>query len=146
MFIHSRVTLEIPIPGAEKKYRIENEYIGQVPDAVAAHWLFKAAVKDKKITYIGDSADEAGKFSPEETAAAEMEKYREQAAKLMVDGYEDMELEELRGEVSEATAAFAQLKKEAKALKIPEFGKMNYVELSQAVADAKKAPVTPDGQ
>lgn len=145
MFIHSRVTLEIPIRGANK-YRIDNEYIGPVPDAVAEHWLFKAAVADNKITFVGDSPRATNAYDPEAEAAAELEKYRVQAAKLMIDGYEDMDLDELRDDVAEATAEYARLKKEGKALKIPNYNKMNPVELSQAVADAKKAAGVAEGE
>lgn len=47
-FINSKVSLNVVFPDGSK-YRIPKDYIGDIPDKVAKHWLVQAAIKSGHI-------------------------------------------------------------------------------------------------
>lgn len=72
MFINSRKCFEVH--EGERRHEIPRNFIGEIPDWVAAHWLVKAAIKDGSIA------------TPRGTDDKEMEK-ADQAAKRKTVGY-----------------------------------------------------------
>ena len=58
MFIVSKRSFLIPRKDGSK-YAIANEFVGDIPDDVAAHWLVQAAIKDGLIMTPGNHSDKA---------------------------------------------------------------------------------------
>lgn len=57
MFINSRKSFEIREEGST--FTIPRNYIGEIPDWVAAHWLVQAAIKDGSIAAPEHTTDRA---------------------------------------------------------------------------------------
>lgn len=72
MFIISKRNFLIQIPG-RAPYRIPKDYIGEIPDDIAAHWMIQDAIRSGMIsTPVGkkDNQLEAADEVAEEKAAA----------------------------------------------------------------------------
>lgn len=72
MFIISKRNFLIQIPG-RAPYRISKDYIGEIPDDIAAHWMIQDAIRSGMIsTPVGkkDNQLEAADEAAEEKAAA----------------------------------------------------------------------------
>ena len=69
MFIISKRNFLIQRPGAEP-YRIKKDFVGEIPDAVASHWLVRAAIASGTIA------------TPQGTKDAELRESSAQAEEL----------------------------------------------------------------
>lgn len=72
MFINSKKCFEVCEGG--QKFVIPRDYIGNIPDWAAKHWLVQAAIKDGSIATPGNTADQALEAADAE-AAEKSEEY-----------------------------------------------------------------------
>ena len=69
MFIISKRNFLIQIPG-RAPYRIPKDYIGEIPDDIAAHWMVQAAICSGMISTPVGKKDNQLEAADEEKAAA----------------------------------------------------------------------------
>lgn len=72
MFIIAKRNFLIQISGREP-YRIKKDYIGEIPEDVAAHWLVRAAIADGTIATPQGGKDKALEQADREAAEKEAE-------------------------------------------------------------------------